>query len=202
MNKITISTGHPDAGRVYSEAYDAALAREAVLREELEESDAVVTKLSTLLAGVAIALRGPELELHRHGYNGLPELISALQQRLTVAEQRAAELTASLQLATRLLNASKSNLKPTGKLGKAIRDFLNSRHKEDVAKLRGFFSTKSTDNSEDEQDQRLGFVRMNTKTDQPRISMADMHARYERKPCQETQAHPTRCECEDLSHDQ
>lgn len=78
---------------------DAALAREAALREDLEESDAVVTKLSTLLAGVAIALRGPELELHRHGYNGLPELISALQQRLTVAEQRAGELLIMLRMA-------------------------------------------------------------------------------------------------------
>lgn len=36
MNKITISTGHPDAGRVYAEAYGEALAREAALREQLE----------------------------------------------------------------------------------------------------------------------------------------------------------------------
>lgn len=56
---------------------------------------------------------------------------------------------------------------------------------------------------EDDSDlQKIGFVRMNTKTDQPRISLADMHARYDRKPCQEPQAHPTRCGCEDLSHDQ
>lgn len=76
-----------------------AAEREAELREELEESDAVVTKLSTLLAGVAIALRGPELELHRHGYNGLPELISALQHRLTVAEQRLSQVEGACDLA-------------------------------------------------------------------------------------------------------
>lgn len=61
MEKITISTGHPDAGRVYAEAYDAALTREASLREELSKlADDCCEKFDDILD---------------------------LQQRLTVAEQ-------------------------------------------------------------------------------------------------------------------
>lgn len=66
MNKITISTGHPDAGRVYAEAYDAASAREEALREEVAGANRRL--------GVCI------------------NQIEEQQHRLTVAEQRAGEL--------------------------------------------------------------------------------------------------------------
>lgn len=41
------------------------------LTAERDESDAVRDKLALLLAGVAIALKGPELPLHRHSYHDL-----------------------------------------------------------------------------------------------------------------------------------
>lgn len=76
MNKITISTGHPDAGRIYAEAYDAALAREAVLREEL----------ATIRAD-----RDAEKKMKAKARDQRDvQTIRAceLQQRLTVAEQQ------------------------------------------------------------------------------------------------------------------
>ena len=61
MNKITISTSHPDAGRIYAEAYQDALKREDKLREALTDK--------------------------REDYNKLDDRYEALQQRLTFAEQ-------------------------------------------------------------------------------------------------------------------
>ena len=52
------------------------------LRAELEESDAVLDKLAKLLAGVAVALKGEELPLHRHSYHDLPEGVQALKAEL------------------------------------------------------------------------------------------------------------------------
>jgi hypothetical protein len=43
------------------------------LRDERDESDGVREILAKHLAGVAIALKGPELELHKHGYHDLEE---------------------------------------------------------------------------------------------------------------------------------
>ena len=36
MSEITISTGHPDAGRIYAEALDRVIAERDALRETLE----------------------------------------------------------------------------------------------------------------------------------------------------------------------
>lgn len=91
MNKITISTGHPDAGRIYAEAYDAALAREAVLREEL----------ATIRAD-----RDAEKKMKAKARDQRDvQTIRAceLQQRLTVAEQRAGELEGLLHMSKELL---------------------------------------------------------------------------------------------------
>jgi hypothetical protein len=41
---------------------------------ELKDSDATIHRLAQILAGVAIALKGDELPLHRHGYHDLVEL--------------------------------------------------------------------------------------------------------------------------------
>lgn len=76
MNKITISTGHPDAGRIYAEAYAAALAREAALRGEL----------ATIRAD-----RDAEKKMKAKARDQRDvQTIRAceLQQRLTVAEQQ------------------------------------------------------------------------------------------------------------------
>lgn len=62
--------------------YDAALERIAALEAERDEDLHVVERLSTLLAGVAIALKGDELPLHRHSYHDLPHLASGMQLEL------------------------------------------------------------------------------------------------------------------------
>lgn len=83
MEKITISTGHPDAGRVYAEAYDAALSREAALREELSKlADDYCEKVDDLVD---------------------------VQQRLTVAEQRSGELEELLRDCVNELSASEAS---------------------------------------------------------------------------------------------
>ena len=66
MSKITISTGHPDAGRVYAEAYEESLAREAALTDHLDA-----------------ALRQVKANW---------DYAQDKQQRLTATEQRAGEL--------------------------------------------------------------------------------------------------------------
>lgn len=80
MNKITISTGHPDAGRVYAEAYEESLAREAALREELKSLSAVRNQNRVLVETVK------EVEF----------ITASLKQSLTVAEQRSGKLEAAL----------------------------------------------------------------------------------------------------------
>ncbi|AMM23203.1 hypothetical protein [Variovorax sp. PAMC 28711] len=60
--------------------WTAALASGATQpSEQAEEDAAVIDKLARLLAGVAIALKGDELPLHRHGYHDLPELAAKLR---------------------------------------------------------------------------------------------------------------------------
>lgn len=96
MNKITISTGHPDAGRVYAEAYEEALAREDELREELAGLEhwrdlalqfdnhrmKALWHLKTLVSDIG------HYDAARNFLSEPPIQASALQQRLTVAEQR------------------------------------------------------------------------------------------------------------------
>lgn len=54
------------------------------LERELAESDAVREKLADILSRTAIALKGPEEPLHRHGWDDLP-LLAGLAKEL--AEQ-------------------------------------------------------------------------------------------------------------------
>ena len=49
------------------------------LKAECEESAAVIDRLAKILAGVAVALKGEELPLHRHGYQDLAELVGILK---------------------------------------------------------------------------------------------------------------------------
>lgn len=92
MEKITISTGHPDAGRVYAEAYDAALAREASLREELATiySDRDAEK---------------EMKAKARDQRDVQTIRACeLQQRLTVAERRESEAREELLELSRKLD--------------------------------------------------------------------------------------------------
>ena len=50
--------------------------------QEAEEDAFVIERLSGLLAGVAIALKGEELPLHRHSYHDLVELAQTLKLEL------------------------------------------------------------------------------------------------------------------------
>lgn len=119
MNKITISTGHPDAGRVYAEAYDAASAREEALREEVlvlkkggqllvGDRDALQQRLTAANRELEAALAHEDSmreELARYKslfgqaqkaidrLNELhPKRMGELAKRLSVAEHRAGEL--------------------------------------------------------------------------------------------------------------
>ena len=61
------------------------------LKAECEESAAVIDRLAKILAGVAVALKGEELPLHRHGYQDLVELVGVLklENDLRAAENEA-----------------------------------------------------------------------------------------------------------------
>lgn len=99
MNKITISTGHPDAGRVYAEAYGEALAREATLREELSVlehwRDLALQfdnhRMKALWHLKTLAADGAHYDAARNFLSEPPIPASDLQHRLTVAEQRESE---------------------------------------------------------------------------------------------------------------
>lgn len=108
MNKITISTGHPDAGLVYAEAYEAVLVREAALREELNSAQQLANmwKEQERLRCVQLSDASKELDAafrrvclaneesteHLSVVVDQRAKIDELQQRLTIAEQRAGEL--------------------------------------------------------------------------------------------------------------
>ncbi|MEX2901360.1 hypothetical protein AB3967_08520 [Pseudomonas rhodesiae] len=70
MSEITISTGHPDAGRVYAEALDRVT----------DERDALQTSLDAVTFNL----------------DKTDKVVLALQQRLTVADKLVCERTASL----------------------------------------------------------------------------------------------------------
>jgi hypothetical protein len=75
------TTGKADSPIAPAEPPQAAGAIDA--REQGAEEDAyVIDRLGKLLAGVAIALKGEELPLHRHGYHDLPDLARVLKLEL------------------------------------------------------------------------------------------------------------------------
>ncbi|ANF87162.1 hypothetical protein A7J50_3789 [Pseudomonas antarctica] len=82
-----------DSGDQYDAAYaiyDAEVTPAAVLAliAENEESEAVINQLAKILAGVAVALKGEELPLRRHGYQDLVERVTVLklENDLRIAE--------------------------------------------------------------------------------------------------------------------
>jgi hypothetical protein len=58
-------------------AWPCAKKRADECRARREEDEYLVDRLSHLLAEVAVALKGPELPLRRHGYQDLPRLATA-----------------------------------------------------------------------------------------------------------------------------
>ena len=55
---------------------------EAAIDERDQENEYVIQRMGQLLASVAVALKGPEQRLHRHGYDELPELAQKLMLEL------------------------------------------------------------------------------------------------------------------------
>lgn len=64
----------------------------AELREDLEESDAVRDRCAHLLAETAVALKGPEEPLHRHGWQDMAEVAAKLRTEHAQQAERIREL--------------------------------------------------------------------------------------------------------------
>lgn len=62
--------------------------RIAELTDDLEESDAIRDRCAHLLAETAVALKGPEKALHRHGWQDLPEVAAKQAAALKLAKER------------------------------------------------------------------------------------------------------------------
>ena len=56
------------------------------LTDDLEESDAIRDRCAHLLAETAVALKGPEKALHRHGWQDLPEVAAKQSAALKLAK--------------------------------------------------------------------------------------------------------------------
>lgn len=82
-----------------------------------EEDAYVIERLGMLLAGVAVALKGPEKAMHRHGYEDLPELAAKLMlevelhRALPPAAAGSALAATNAQLAT-IVQAAGVSLEP------------------------------------------------------------------------------------------
>ena len=58
---------------------------------ELEISDAIVKRMSKILAHIAITVNGPERPLHRHSYHDLAEKVEALQLEVDLYRHQAVQ---------------------------------------------------------------------------------------------------------------
>ena len=70
---------------------DAVISQQSKRIEELtdglEESDAIRDRCAHLLAETAVALKGPEKALHRHGWQDLPEVAAKQSAALKLARE-------------------------------------------------------------------------------------------------------------------
>ena len=57
------------------------------LHDDLEESDAIRDRCAHLLAETAVALKGPEKALHRHGWQDIPEVAARQSAALKLARE-------------------------------------------------------------------------------------------------------------------
>lgn len=79
----------------------------AELQTAEDESMAVIEKLSRILAEIAIVLKGPEENLHRHGYQDLVELTTVNVLEVQLSRVRIEELqTERVEIARRALEAA------------------------------------------------------------------------------------------------
>ena len=75
---------------------DAVISQQSKRIEELtdglEESDAIRDRCAHLLAETAVALKGPEKALHRHGWQDLPEVAAKQSAALKLAREALGEV--------------------------------------------------------------------------------------------------------------
>lgn len=73
---------------------EPAASAPASTNDEAEEDAYVIDRMGKLLAGVAVALKGPEAARHRHGYQDLPELAEKMALELALFREREAAASA------------------------------------------------------------------------------------------------------------
>jgi hypothetical protein len=75
---VPVDMAHPKRQAIVA----ADVARAALT--SADEDEYTIQRMGQLLAEIAIALKGPEKERHRHGYQDLPELVSKMAIELAV----------------------------------------------------------------------------------------------------------------------
>jgi hypothetical protein len=75
--------------------WDAARRSQGREASEREEDEYVIKRLSTILAEIAIAFRGPELPRHRHGYHDLGQLAREKMLEIDLLRHQVEELKAA-----------------------------------------------------------------------------------------------------------
>ncbi|WP_454752113.1 DUF3850 domain-containing protein [Cupriavidus necator] len=76
-------------------SFDEAPVGSTPVHDTAEEDAYVINRLSTLLADVAIALKGPDLTLHRNSYHDLPEVAQILKMEVELYRATYGERLAS-----------------------------------------------------------------------------------------------------------
>jgi len=111
-----------------------------------------------------------------HGIKNLSEIEKA--------NDKAKSLKLRVGKCEALLNMSRELLTAISRHGATTRpvDWCESFKSEVADRIEKIGAALKPAAEDDSDLQKIGFVRMNTKTDQPRISLADMQARYEDKP--------------------
>lgn len=88
---------HADAKENAYAAWNRRAALSASQQATQEEDAFVIDRMSKILAGIAIALKGPELPRHRHGYHDLAEVAQVLVIERDLLKHQNAELRLALQ---------------------------------------------------------------------------------------------------------
>lgn len=118
IERVVVAYGmtaqHAESLAVVRTGIESLSAQVEALKQEADEDNDLIDRLSKLLAETSIALKGPELPLHRHSYHDVPkvaaeialacrigdELLRQEREKVAAAEQRADRLRAELSTLT------------------------------------------------------------------------------------------------------
>ena len=81
-----------DEIKLLKEQIAAVVQERDALKDEVESDGVTIDRMSKILAETAIALKGPEKELQRHGCHDIPKLASAAMIEIDVLKACVAEL--------------------------------------------------------------------------------------------------------------